>query len=121
MYQRQYLIDLHYRKAPQTFIKCIQEAMKYLDGNIFSIHVNHPSQISRIQDVSPNWKTIENYIEKTQDTANAVFLAAFCCFFDNSLGFILLDNLGCKTIRDMAEVLDYNQLNIITTLMLNHQ
>ncbi len=120
MYQRQYLVDLHYRQAPHTFLKCIREAMKHLEDGLFSIHVNHPSQISKLQDVSPNWKQIESYIDKAQDTDNAVFLAAFCCFFDNSLGFVLLDTLGCKTIRDMAEFLDYNQLNIITTLMLNH-
>lgn len=121
MYQRQYLVDLHYRQAPHTFLKCIREAMKYLDDGLFSIHVDSSSKISKIHDVSPNWKQITNYIEHTQDTDNAVFLAAFCCFFDNSLGLILLDRLRCKTVRDMAEFLDYNQLNIITTLMLNHR
>ncbi len=120
MYQRDYLVKLHYRQAPRTFIKCIRESFHYMDDNLFSLNVKNLSEINNIQDISPNWKKIEYYIRHAENTNRAVFLAALCCFFDNSIGSTLLDALDCTTIRDIADYLDYNQLTIITKLMLNY-
>jgi len=120
VYQRDYLVKQHCRQAPYTYLKAIRAALDYIDDGLLSSSVKQVSNINDIKDITPNWKRIEHYIAHTDDSKSAVFLAAFCCFFDNTIGGILLETLDCRTVRDIAASLDFNQLNIITTLMLNY-
>jgi len=110
--------------APGLFLDTWKKAVN-LAGERFFTNNRDYQVASTADEATDKWqlipvrKTIDNYLG-VASTGEALFIAALYSFYNGRDGEKMIQELGYSGLGDIANRLEYDQLEIITTLMKYH-
>lgn len=114
---RQYFIDMHYRGAPARYLQAIKRGIEMVEQAFFKFD-GHLRDILDIDDIMPNREVIKAWCQADPDSPDTWFLVMLIGFLDEPLYNDLVSDRSIDPI-EATRVMNYNQIDVITTLMLN--
>ena len=114
---RQYFIDMHYRGAPARYLQAIKDGIEIVEQAFFKFD-GHIQDILHVSDIVPNREVIKAWCMADPDNPDTWFVIMLIGFIDEAFYRELVNEHTTDPLQAIR-LMNYNQLNIITTLMLN--
>lgn len=114
----------HYAMAPQVFLDAWKEGVRIAGASLFKAEPGYiyPSVIGDACDkwqLIPDLASIHKHIGYCS-VGEGVFLGSLVSFYNSHIGEEILEQFGNRGLGNIANRLELDQLQVLTTLMLNH-